>query len=113
MPNLSLWIGMGHVGHTPEKRELDGGKVVTKFTMAVNTGYKDVKKTSWLNIECWGKPAEYVAQYIGKGDAVFVEGRLEIEEYEGKDKATKMKVKVTADQIQKLGTAKQKENEPF
>ena len=106
MPNLSNWVGVGHVGRTPEMKELDGGKTVTTFPMAVNTGYGDKKKTSWFSINCWGASAKFVGGYVNKGDSVAVIGELEIEEYKGKDDSVKVKVKVTANKVELLSVKK-------
>ena len=45
------------------------GKAIAKFTLAVNEG-KD--NTSFHNITMFGKPAETIAEYVKKGQMVFI-----------------------------------------
>jgi len=79
----NLVILTGHIGadFTLNKTNT-AGKSVCNFSMATNRKYTDsqgnkVEKTDWLKIVCWGKLAENVAQYMGKGSHVQVIGRIE------------------------------------
>jgi len=63
---------IGNVGNEPEITNLESGKKVAKFSIATNESYKDsngekVTNTQWHNIVAWGKIAEIVEKYVGKG----------------------------------------------
>ena len=75
---------VGHLGKDPEMQYTPEGNAVTKFSVAVNRGYKDKKETDWYNVEVWGKSAEACNQYLNKGSLVLVDGQPQSWEYEGK-----------------------------
>lgn len=71
----------GFLADDPELRYLDGGTGVTNFRIGSNREYtkKDgtkVKETTWLRVTAWGKLAEIVNQWCGKGSHVIVTGTL-------------------------------------
>ena len=66
----------GNLGRDPEMRYLSDGTAVTSFSMAVNDGWGDNKKTIWFRVSCWRKQAEFANQYLSRGNKVLVEGRL-------------------------------------
>jgi len=90
MNNINL------IGRTTRKPELKNipstGKAVTNFTLAVDKGLSKEMKTQFesegkptadfINVVVWGKLAEVVVNYVGKGKQVGVSGRLEINNYE-------------------------------
>jgi single-strand DNA-binding protein len=66
----------GNLGRDPEMRYMQDGTAVTNFSVAVNDGYGDNKKTIWVRVSVWGKRAEVANQYLTKGSKILVEGRL-------------------------------------
>ena len=76
----------GHLGRDPEMRYLQDGKAVTNFSVAVNDGYGDNKRTIWVRCTAWEKQAENVNQYLSKGSKVLVEGRLQCDPATGSPK---------------------------
>lgn len=83
---------MGRMGTDPEMRYTPEGTAVTDFRLAVN--HPD--STSWFTVTGWDRLAEFVNQYLEKGRRVLVSGRLEIEEWTGKDGQTRHTPRVTA-----------------
>lgn len=69
----------GYVAKDPEPKA--NGKAMG-FSVPVSKG-KD-QPTTWVRVTCWGKTAEYVAQYIKKGALITASGTLELREFEGK-----------------------------
>jgi single-strand DNA-binding protein len=72
---------VGNLGRDPEMRYTPSGTPVTALNVATNRQYKDnngqqVKETTWFRVSVFGKMAENCAQYLHKGSAVLVEGRL-------------------------------------
>lgn len=81
---------IGNVGKQPEMRYSQNGNAITKFSVAVNDGWKDKEgnlqeKTEWFNIVTFARLAETTNQYVGQGDLVYVEGRQETSKYTGDD----------------------------
>ena len=69
-------IFIGRLGRDPEMRFSPKGEPVTSFSVAVDDGYGESKKTLWLRVSVWGKQAEACNQYLKKGKMVLVEGRM-------------------------------------
>jgi len=99
---------IGNVGNEPEITNLESGKKVAKFSMATNESYKDSKgekvtNTQWHNIVAWGKIAEIVEKYVGKGKEVALEGKLTSRSYETKEGEKRYVTEVVVDEILLLG----------
>jgi single-strand DNA-binding protein len=69
-------IELGRLGKDVELRYTQSGKAFATFTMAVDDGYGENKKTYWLSIVVWDKLAERCANSLHKGSKVLVEGKL-------------------------------------
>ena len=99
---------IGNVGNEPEITNLESGKKVAKFSIATNESYKDSKgekvtNTQWHNIVAWGKIAEIVEKYVGKGKEVALEGKLTSRSYETKEGEKRYVTEVVVDEILLLG----------
>ena len=97
----------GNVCKDAEMKYTPNGTAVSKFSMATNEFSKDKegnKKqlTEFHNIVVWGKRAESLSQYILKGSAILIEGKLQTRSWE-KDGATHYSTEVVASDIQLLG----------
>ena len=73
---------IGYMGAMPEMRYTANGAPVTNFSLATNRIWQDqngetCKATDWHRVTAWGRLAEVVNQYMGKGKRVRVTGRLE------------------------------------
>jgi single-strand DNA-binding protein len=96
---------IGRLTREPELRTTTGGKSVCDFSIAVN---KRIKPTDgspdadFFRVSCWGQTAEFVANYLGKGRLVAVEGRLQSRKYTDKDGNNREIVEVVADNVQGL-----------
>lgn len=74
----------GNLGRDPEFRALSNGQMVTTFSVAVRQYKKDLP-AYWVKVECWGKTAEYAANYLKKGDSVFCVGTVTLEQFAKRD----------------------------
>lgn len=81
MKNITI---AGRLGKNSETRRTQDGKPVTSFSVAVDDGYGQNKKTAWFDCSIWGDRGEKLAQYLTKGTAVAVSGELGTREYEGR-----------------------------
>ncbi len=89
----------GTLGRDPESKMV-GDKKLVKFSIAVN-GYGD--KVDWINIEVWGKPAEYVENYLNKGSKVAIVGRIKVDSWSDRDGNKRTGTSVVANQVQGIG----------
>ena len=69
-------VAVGRLGKDVELRYSPDGKAVASFSVAVDDGFGENKKTIWLRVSVWEKQAETCNQYLHKGSLVLVEGRL-------------------------------------
>src|SRR6201984_872998 len=82
-------ILVGRLGRDPETRYTGGGQPVANFSVATDESYKDrngerQKRTEWHKIVVWGKQAEIAQKYLKKGSLIFIEGRIQSREWQGK-----------------------------
>ena len=97
----------GRVVKDPELRMTAGkGTPVATTTIAVNDGYGENKKTYFIPIVVWGKQGESFANNVVKGQKVWVNGKLVINEYEAKDGTKRSKPEVWADMYDGVEWAK-------
>jgi len=84
---------MGNLTRDPETRTTPNGQSVTSITLAVNRQWSQdgEKRESVSYIDCviWGKPGEIIAQYVTKGRALLVSGRLEQRSWDDKETGQK------------------------
>ena len=79
---------MGRLTKDPDVRTSQNGVVSARFTLAVDRPFKaenGQKEADFIPCVAWGKSAELIGNSCAKGHRLFVEGRLQIRNYEGKD----------------------------
>ena len=84
-------ILMGNLTRDPELRYTPKGTAVAKLSLALNRKHTDkdgqtVEETTFVDVDAFGKTAETIGQYMQKGRAILLEGRLKLDEWE--DQAT-------------------------
>ncbi|NOT84510.1 MAG: single-stranded DNA-binding protein [Methylococcaceae bacterium] len=94
----------GTVGRDAEVRPTPSGQTVLNVTVANNIGFGDKQQTMWVRVALWGKRAEgSLAQYLKKGQQVFVSGELSMREYQATDGTTKSSLELNANIIDLVG----------
>lgn len=98
-------ILIGNLTRDPEKRALPNGTVVTSLSLATNRVWKDrdgkkQESTDYHNVVVFGRPAETAAQYLKKGQSVYVEGRIQTRSWDDKDGTKKYRTEIVADAVQ-------------
>lgn len=95
-------ILMGNLTRDPETRSTASGQSVTNFSLAVSRTWKGAdgqqqEQTSFINCVAWGKAGEIIAQYVQKGRALLVSGRLDQRSYEDKEGNKRQAVEVVVE----------------
>ena len=104
--NVNKVLLMGNITRDIEMRQFPSGGSVGKFTIAVNERYKDrneqwQERANFIDCEVFGRKAEVMAQYLGKGRPVFIEGKLRLDKWEDKQSGeNRSKLKVVVDDFQ-------------
>lgn len=94
----------GNLTRDPELKSLPSGSSVANFGIATNRTWKDKdgskkEQTEFHNIVAFGKTGELVAQYLKKGSAAYVEGRLQTRIWD-KDGAKQYRTEIVAEAVQ-------------
>ena len=104
---------IGRITKDPDVRYgAESNLAVARFSIAINRGKGkngEDKGADFPNIVCFGKTAELVEKYVGKGRLVGISGRLTTGHYE-KDGRTIYTTEVTADRVDFLDHAKDGED---
>jgi len=108
MGSVNKVILVGNLGRDAELRYTPGGAAVSKFSVATTEVWNDKsgqrqERTEWHNIDLWGKQAESLSGYLVKGKQVYVEGRLQTDEYTDKDGNKRKTTRVRCDRVVLLG----------
>jgi single-strand DNA-binding protein len=104
MAGLCKAVLIGHLGRDPEVRYTPDGLAVANFSVAASEKIKGQDKTEWFRVTAFGKLGEICGQYLSKGKQVYVEGRLQSNEYTDKDGNKRFSMDVIANTIQMLGS---------
>lgn len=102
MASLNKALLIGRLGKDPEVRYTADGKTVTSFSVATSEKYKDKEHTEWHNVVAWGKLGEIAGEYLTKGKLVYIEGKIQSREFEGRDGAKRKVFEVVASSLQML-----------
>ena len=107
--NINRVILTGRLTRDPELRSLPSGMSVCSLRLAFNTRKKDPSTGEWgekgnfIDVTIWGRQGELAAQYLTKGRAVAIDGRLEWREFQDKDGNNRQAIEVIADNVEFLG----------
>ena len=102
MAGVNKVILIGNLGKDPDVRTTQNGLQVAKFSLATSEKYKNEEKTQWHNITCFSNQAETAQKYLKKGSKIFVEGKLDYQQYEH-DGQTKYRTEIVCFNFQMLG----------
>jgi single-strand DNA-binding protein len=97
----------GRLTREPEIKYLSSGNAFCAWGMATNRYYSDSngerqQETCFIDVKAFGRQAEIVAEYVTKGNPLFVEGRLSFYQYEAESGERRNKLSVIAERIQLL-----------
>lgn len=101
---------IGRLGMDPEVKKLDGGRAITKFSLATSQSYNNtqgekVQDTQWHNLVIWGKLAETAGKYLKKGSEIAAEGKIVYHSYE-KDGQTRYTTEIVVSDFLMMPKAK-------
>ncbi len=116
MSNLNKVLLIGRLGGDPELRYTADGTPVATFNVATSESYKDrsgikQEKTEWHRVVAWRKLAEISGEYLKKGKLVFIEGKIQSRDYEGRDGVKRKMFEIVASDMRMLSTAGQNQGQ--
>ncbi len=99
----------GRLTRDPEMRSLASGKSVTQFAVATNAYASGKEKAEYHNVVTWDRLAEICGQYLGKGQQVAIEGRLQTRSWDDDRGQRHWKTEVVAAHVEMLSGRKKKD----
>ena len=91
---------LGRVGTDPEMKYTPAGTAVTRLRLATDRYRKNGEDaTDWHTVVVWGKQGEAVNTYVGKGQRVYVAGRLVQNSWMGDDGKRRHSTEVHASEV--------------
>ena len=105
MANYNKVILLGNLTRDPQMSILPSQTPVVEFGLAVNRRWRGQdgqqrEETCFIDCRCYGKQAETFNQYMSKGRPVLIEGRLQLDTWEGKDGVKRSKHRVFVERFQ-------------
>jgi single-strand DNA-binding protein len=107
--NLNRVTVAGRLTRDPEVRYTTSGTAVAEISLAVSRFYKDQagqtkEETDFIDLTAFGRSAEVMQKHLHKGNPLFVEGRLHLDQWDDKQTGAKRsKLKVIAESMQFVG----------
>jgi single-strand DNA-binding protein len=100
----------GRLTRDPEMRALASGKHVTQFSVATNEYAGNGKeRPEFHNIVTWDRLAEICGRYLGKGQQVALEGRIQTRTWDDDKGARHWKTEVVANSVEMLSGRRKKD----
>jgi len=95
---------IGNITKEIELKALPSGIKVANFSVATNRSWKDKdgnkqESVEFHNVVAFGKQAELIQQYLGKGSQIYVEGRLQTRSWE-KDEVKQYRTEIMVENFQ-------------
>lgn len=110
MASYNKVLLLGNLTRDPQVRYTPGGTAVAELGLAVNRTWFDKQanqkkeETTFVDVTLWGRQAEVAGEYLSKGRSVFIEGRLQLDQWEDKTSGEKRsKLKVVGEAMQMVG----------
>ena len=105
MPSYNKVLLMGNITRDIELKHTPSNMAVAQIGLAVNRRFKTKEgetkeEVTFVDCEAWGRTAEVMQQYLGKGKPVFVEGRLKLDQWQDKEGGNRSKLKVVIESFE-------------
>lgn len=110
MASVNKVILVGNLGRDPEVRYSPDGVAICNVSIATTSQWRDKasgerrEETEWHRVVFYNRLAEIAGEYLRKGRAVYVEGRIKTRKWQDKETGQdRYSTEIVADQMQMLG----------
>lgn len=109
MPNLNKVMLMGNLTRDPEMRYAQSGNAIASLGLAINRKWRNQQgeqqeETTFIDCDAFGRTAETINQYLRKGNPIFIEGRLKLDQWQDQQGQNRSKLKVIVESFQFIST---------
>ena len=112
---LNQVVLVGRLVSTPELEITEGGKKISRITLAVPRSYKNMDgeyDTDFLDCTLWTNVAENTTEYCSTGDMIGIKGRIQSRTVEGQDGNKKRKTEIVAERVTFLASSPNNKKKP-
>ena len=109
MASLSNYSFTGRLGSDAQVKTTPNGKTYMEMSVAVDTGYGNYKKTTWVKVKQWGDRVNNIVGIFTKGALVAASGEPSINEWTGRDGTFHADLEVTCMNVNILSSKKSNE----
>lgn len=108
MPGLNKVMLIGRLGRDPETRWFEGGRVMSKVSLATSERFKTPdgevrERTEWHAVVLWGALGQIADDHLRKGDRIYVEGRLRTRSWQDAEGTEHRATEIVGDRMEMLG----------
>ena len=96
---------MGRLTRDPELKYSQAGKAYCRFSLAVQREFNR-EEADFINCLAFGKTAETIAEWLGKGRRIALQGRIQTGNYENKNGEKVSTFEVVADRFEFVDSAR-------
>ncbi|NVM20956.1 MAG: single-stranded DNA-binding protein [Desulfobacterales bacterium] len=109
MASVNKVILIGNLGRDPEVRYTPSGTAVANFSIATTENWTNREgqkesRTEWHRIVAWGRLGEICGEYLSKGSPVYIEGRIQTNEWQDQEGNKRETKEIVASSMQMLGS---------
>ena len=101
----------GYVGKVGEPRKSKDDKSWITLSLATDSGYAGNKKTYWHNLMAFGKTADVIEKYVGKGSQIIVDGEITYSQWEDKNGVKKDQTTIMVSSVSFIGKKPEKSDD--
>lgn len=117
MASLNKVLLIGNLTRDPDVRMMTNGRPVCNFGLALNRSFKDAEgnrkeETTFVDVESFGPRAEAIGRFFTKGRAIFIEGRLKLDQWESKEGEKRSALRVVLDSFEFVDTKQEGGSSP-
>lgn len=117
MASLNKVLLIGNLTRDPDVRMMTNGRPVCNFGLALNRSYKDAEgnrkeETTFVDVESFGPRAEAIGRFFTKGRAIFIEGRLKLDQWESKEGEKRSALRIVLDSFEFVDTKQEGGSSP-
>ena len=104
LPEVNRVMLSGRLTRDPDGRFAGDGTAITQLDLAFHRRYRSregtpAEQTGYVTVMAYQRVAEVCSQYLRKGSAVLIEGRLQMREWTTPQGAKRQRLEVRADQV--------------
>lgn len=111
MASFNRVILAGNMTRDPELAHTASNMPICKFGLATNRKWRDKnsgenrEEVCYVDCTAFGRTAEVIHQYFGKGKSILIEGRLQFSQWEAQDGSKRSKLGVVAERFEFIGSS--------